>query len=305
MNSYFSNRYNNQNYLESSGINKGYLLMLGFTDEEINILQRLMVDGARIAINSMVSMGLNYQSAQRIKYMHSIVIGKVIINNTDDLSKHLRMMRNSSKKIGIYDLPLTKVKKVPRYAAVAGIKKAPFDIFNSSNYKGIDMFYEVVGVYGNRVTVKSKNKPVIKYGQPKGIEGVLEIRKLLEDGTILVSFENKFVRLLNRFLVVASLRRPQEHHGLAEILCLDGTKVYVYAQTLPFNSITVNRSTQRVYDYGMLGSDMRNKICDAAREVYNNVYGVYCSWEDGNSIYNIEADKQEQESDDIYSDIEF
>ena len=66
-----------------------------------------MVDGARIAINSMVSMGLNYQSAQRIKYMHSIVIGKVIINNIDDLSKHLRIMSNNSKKTGIYDLPLT------------------------------------------------------------------------------------------------------------------------------------------------------------------------------------------------------
>lgn len=277
--------------LNTQAINREYFIKLGFAGEEIDILEQCLVGGFRVSVSRLVGMGLSYQDARRINYMYSIVIGKTSIDTPDALSKHLRRMSENNRKVGIYDLPLTKIKVVPRYAVVAGIKDNAFSIFNSNKYSGMDMFYEVVSIYNNKVTVKSKRKPVIKYGQPKKIDGVLEIKELLDDGSILVIFEDYFVRLLNRFIIVASLRRPHEHHGLIEIICAEGTRVYVYAQTLPFNNMTINRSTQRVYDYGVLSRDINDKIYNSLQVVYNSVYGVYYSWEEGNSIYNLEADR--------------
>jgi len=75
---------------------------------------------------------------------------------------------------------------------------------------------------------------------------------------------------------VASLRRPEFHHGMIEMVCIEGTKVYVYAQTLGTRDVVGhNMGTQRVYDYGFQKSEIQPKLIKVGSEVYNQLCGVY------------------------------
>lgn len=212
--------------------NKDSMISLGFTKEEIDILEFSVVNQGKVTVNSLVNMGLDYENAKRIKYMWDIIKGTVPLENTEDLVKHLRKMWGNKRRLSISDLLLSKVSKVPRKAVVAGIKDEKFKILNSNNYDVEDRLYDVVSISGSRITIKTDRKPVLKYGESLNIEGVLEVKEILQDKNIIVAIDKKYAKVCNRFIIVGSLRRPEFHHGLVEIICIEGTRVYIFAQTM-------------------------------------------------------------------------
>lgn len=268
-------------------INPDSLLAIGFGQQQIEVLKFLIANDGKVTLPKMVNIyGIPYEQARDLKYMYDIVTGRVVIDGELNLIKHLRRMFGKNRRIGINDLALSKVQEVPRMAVVANIKTEPFTIYNSNNYKPENRLYKVVDVTGGRIIVETTRKPQLKFGTEKKVEGELEIRSIDKRGVVTIAFDKKVCRLCNRFIIVASLKRPEFHHGLAQIICIEGTKVYVYAQTLnPKKGIQYNMGTQRVYDFGFLKTEIDNKLMRAAAWLYPLVCGVVGSIEPANSDF--------------------
>lgn len=263
------------------------LQSLGFTPEEISTFQYIVSTGGSISRASLMNCGLPYELASRIKYMYDIVTGRVSIESTDDLARHLRKMFGSHRRIGITDLALSKIKKVPRKAVIAGIKDEVFSIYNSNRYKPEERMYDVVDVTSERIFIETTRKPVLKYGQPKKIDGVIEIVEVKPDKKVVVAVNKKYARLCNRFVIVGSLRRPEFHHGLVEIICIEGTRVFIFAQSIGTKEAVRYSNTQRVYDYGFLPNEIQPKLIKVASELYPTVCGVYAASYPPNSDYSV------------------
>lgn len=293
-----------QHYTEAVGvytpnsqldIDHEMLRSIGFTDEEIATLEYIISNGGNISKPALLSYGLPYELADKIKYMYDIVTGKVTIESTDDLVKHLRKMFGNHRRIGITDLALSKIRKVPRKAVIAGIKDETFSIYNSNKYKPEERMYDVINITNDRIFIETARKPVLKYGQSKKIDGVIEIIELKPDKKVVVAVNKKYARLCNRFVIVASLRRPEFHHGLIEIICIEGTRVYVFAQSIGNKETIRYSSTQRVYDYGYLPNEIQPKLIKVASELYPMICGVYAVTYPANSDYRILLEEEEDE----------
>lgn len=263
------------------------LAALGFDQSMIEVLKFLIANEGRVTTAKMVNIyGIPYEQARDLKYMYDIVTGRVVIDGELSLIKHLRRMFGKNRRIGINNLALSKVQEVPRMAVVANIKTEPYTIYNSGQYKPEHRLYKVKDVTGGRIIVETKRKPQLKYGTPKKIDGELEIKSVSPKGIVTIAFDKKVCRLCNRFIIVASLKRPEFHHGLAQIICIEGTKVYVYAQTLaPTKGIQYNMGTQRVYDYGFLKNEIEGKLMRAAAWLYPLICGVVGGLEPANSDF--------------------
>lgn len=276
-------------------INHEMLRSIGFTDEEIATFEYIISNGGNISKPALLSYGLPYELANKIKYMYDIVTGKITIESTDDLVRHLRKMFGNHRRIGITDLALSKIRKVPRKAVIAGIKDETFSIYNSNNYKPEERMYDVVNITNDRIFIETTRKPVLKYGQSKKIDGVIEIIELKPDKKVVVAVNKKYARLCNRFVIVASLRRPQFYHGLIEIICIEGTRVYVFAQSIGNKETIRYSSTQRVYDYGYLPNEIQPKLIKVASELYPMICGVYAVIYPANSDYKIIIEEEEDD----------
>ena len=310
-NEYYPNQamgvYNTYNQFD---LDTNKLMSLGFIPAEIETLQYIIMNGGKVTPMALSSYGLDYETAQRIKYMYDIATGKIGIESTDDLCKHLRKLFGKHRRIGIQDLALSKVSRVPRLAVIGGIPKGPYDIYNSKNYPLNERMYEIETISGNRITIKTKRKPVLEYGSEKKVYYVkdletdktnyflkdsdigqavkkdskykvgtaLEIKELLPDKSVIVSVDKEYARVINRFIIVGSLRRPEFHHGMVEIICIEGTKVYVYAQTMNRgDTINYRGGTQRVYDFGYIPGELQPKLMKAATELYQILCGVFAT----------------------------
>lgn len=266
---------------------------LGFTQEEVNLLQFIVLNGGTITAASIANYGIPYEYAKKLKYMYDIATGRVRIETSDDLPKHLKKMFNSHRTIGIQDLALSKVKSVPRKALIAGIPEGPFALFNSINYEPLQRMYDVVDVSSSRITVRTSRKPVLKYKQDRFIEGILEIKEVNQDGTIDIAIDKKYCKLCNRFIIVATLRRPEYHMGLIEIIAIEGTKVYVYAKNMgTSDTINYNGGTQRVYEFGYFASEINIKLKICATELYRQLCGVYAIEVPANQDFKILPDEK-------------
>lgn len=266
------------------------LLNLGFTQAQINTLKYIIENNGKVSVNNLVSYGLTYTEAQKLRYMYDIVTGRVTVSTKEELIKHLRKMFGTGKRISISDLAISTVSNVPRMAVVANIKDPKFKIFNSSEpgFSPRDRVYKVTNVSGSRITVMTTRRPVLKYKESRKIEGVLEIKQILDDQWLEVAFDKKYCRLCNRFIIVASIRKPERHHGLIEIICIEGTRVYVYAQSLGTKEqVNYNGGTQRVYDYGLFASEIKDKLFRAATMLYQRVCGVTAFEEDATEDFKV------------------
>lgn len=274
------------------------LISLGFNKSLIDVLRYIVENNGKVTPMALTQYGIPYEQAKDIKYMYDILVGRVVINSEVDLIKHLKRMFGRDRKIGIQDLAVSKIKEVPRVAVVAGIKEEPYTIYNSNRYEPYDRLYKVIDVTSKKIVVETNRKPKLKYGATKKIDGVLEIQEVKGD-KVIVAFDKRVCRLCNRFIVVASLKRPEFHHGLAEIICLEGTKVYVYVQTLKGNELMkYNYGTQRIYSYGYLGPEIQNKLMRVASYLYPLVCGVTGKVEPANMDYitvPIERPKEKEE----------
>lgn len=252
------------------------LRQLFFTGAEIDTYISLIETGCRITVPSIINMGIPANIAKRVRYMHEICQGKVTLNDYEDYVKHLKKLdRTDGRRIGIADLAVSSITKVPRAAVVQGIPgDSPFAIYNTVNLE--TGLYEVADIRKDRIVIYAKKRPVLPYGTPTEVEGVCSIMGASVDGKKLaISVNKKNCRMVNRFIIVASTKRPEFHHGMNEIVDISGSRVYVYAQTLRARDvIQYNMGTQRVYAYGFSRGQIAGKLDATTNAVYQYIRGV-------------------------------
>ena len=266
--------------------------------------------------------------------MYDILIGKKIIDDKESLAKHLRKMFGGGRRIGIHDLLLSKLNRVTRLAVIGSIPKGPYDIYNSKNYPVNERMYNIETVGGSRITIKTKRRPVLRYGAekkvyfvknletrkvnhyhveadiPKGVKGnnkydvgtALEIKEVSHDNMVTVSIHKDYIREINKYIVVGSLRRPEFHSGMVEIICVEGSKVYVYARSMgKGENVSYRGGSQRVYGYGYIPGEIQEKVMRVAKELYAKVSGVFATVIPANSDFNI-LDVDDKSSDELSDD---
>lgn len=264
------------------------LYELGFSHDEIRTLQYVMSGGGAVTTRDLQNLGLDYEYSKRIRYLRDVATGKVTVETKDELVKHLRRLFGKRRRIGIHDLAVSTIKNVPRWAVVAGIQDPVYSILNSSNYP-VDKRMYLIRDVSSRITVRTRNKIVMKYGYPKKIDGVLEILGIdKKTGETIIAFDKKYSRVCNRYIVLASLRRPEFHHGLIEIICIEGTRVYVYVQNMGTTArVNYKGGTTRVYDYGYMPNQIKPKLTKVASDIYQRVCGVTAYKHEPNSDFTL------------------
>lgn len=289
-------------YVTSEIVNAKRLLELKFTPQEIQYLKTFIDNFGQVtAAKAMKFCNLPPEQAKKLKYMYDICIGAVVIDSPDDISKHFRRMFGAHRRVGIQDLAVSKIQKVPRKAIIGGIpRNTPFSIYNSANYPESERMYNVIEVTGTNIVIRTDRKPILKYKQAKKIDGVLEIRAVNKDGTVDVAVNKNYARLCNRFIVVASLRRPEFHHGMVEMIAIEGTKVYVFNQTMGDGEIpSYKNGTQRVYDFGFTKQELCPKLMAVSKNMFKYVKGVWSTIEKPNSDFTLIKRIEKPESDEI------
>ena len=303
-----------------------YLMGLGFTQAEISAYEYIYMNGGKFTSAALQSYGYDFNSAKRLAYMNKALQGGVQINSETDMINHVKKMTGASRqdakqavysenlqngyaeqnyskeqyirhlketagkvhKIGIQDLAVSNVTDVPRVAVVNGITQNPYTIWNSSNYQGKNALYKVVDVTGGKITVETNKKPKLEYGAPKVLPGVLEIKGVRQNGMAVVAFDKSVCRLCNRYIIVASLKRPEFHLGMYEIICFEGTRVYVYATNMGVkDQVRYKGGTQRVYAYGIFPQDMKGKLTSIAKNMYGHLDGRKVEYIEANSSYSV------------------
>lgn len=256
-------------------IDDNRLLQLGFNNNEINNMHYIQNNGGKFTPQALQSYGYTPEQASRLMYIYRICIGKVQINTKQEMITHLRKLFGSSHRISIQDLAISTLNKVPRVAVVAGLNTSPYNIWNSNQYKGTNALYKVVDVTGQKITVETSRKPKLEYGSAKKLPGQLEIKGVKANGEAIVTFDKNYCALCNRFIIIASLRNPEFHLGKYEIICFEGTKVYVYAINMGIKeNIRYSGGTQRVYDFGIYPNTIHNKLTNVAKRICQSLYGV-------------------------------
>jgi len=288
------------------------LISLGFSQQEINAYEFIYNNGGKFTPAALQSYGYSYEQAKRLAYMNKCLMGAVQINTENDMINHYKKMTGANRqdakqavysanlqngygaqnyseeelvkhlkettgkihKINIGDLLISDVTDVPRVAVVDGIDMIPYNIWNSNNYKGKDALYRVIDVSGQKITVETNKRPQLKYGA-KVIPNTLEIKGVRQNGQVVVSFDKRVCRLCNRYIILASLKRPENHLGMYEIICFEGTRLYVYATNMGIKDrINYKGGTQRVYAYGIFPGDIKPKTEVVAKRVYTHLRGV-------------------------------
>ena len=267
---------------------------LGFNQVEITEFLRMLGAEASFSVSTLQSYGYSFKQADRLKYMFDIFIGKVRIETQDEIARHLRKMSGGSRKISMRDFPKSQITNIPRIAVIANIKPPPFDIWNSKNYKGGKALYQLVDVSGQRITVETARKPQFQQNRTTKIQGIFEIKGVKANGNIVVTFNKKYCSLCNRFVIVGSLRNPEYHLGKYEMLCFEGTKVYVYALNIGTKEAArFNSDNYRIYDFGLLPNDIEGKLKNAALTMYNQLKCVLVKYCEPNDTFRVvDCDKK-------------
>lgn len=218
--------------------------------------------------------GYNAAQAKRIEYMSKIYTGKTQVETNDQLIKHFKTMTNNAHKLTVSDLATSKITTVPRFAVIQHITHEPYTIWNSNNYKGMQRLYRVYDVRGKSIIIETKRYPRLEFGAKKEIPGVLKILGKTAEGTVRVSFDEKYCKLTNRFMIVASTKNPEKHFGKYTILTADGNRVYVYAADMGTRETPkYQMGSQRIYDFGIFGKQIPSKLQSVASDLYKSVNG--------------------------------
>lgn len=274
-------------------INEEQLRKLKFTEFEIATLKNIAMANGKVNVGQLVASGVPERQARHIKYAYDICCGLVTVDDTFALKRHLKKMFSTVYKITINDLPPSTVKEIPRKCVVAGLGK-PWNVWNSP--KGSMQPVKEIG--SENIQIVTKERPILKYKSSKEEDGVA---KILKEGTssLLVSINRKYCRLCNRFIVTASVRKPQNYLYLTEIVCIDGTSIYVYAYEIGYTAKAISTAgAQRVYDHGILSSEIKPKVMSTASVIYKKVCGVTSIIEEGNTGYKlIEPERKEVDLD--------
>lgn len=281
-------------------IDTAKLASIGFSNTEIQNLQYLYNNGAKFTSQALQSYGYTFEQSKRLMYAYNICIGKVQVDSKQEAIKHLKKMFGSTYKITIQDLAVSNISTIPRVAVVGNITDAPYSIWNSKQYSGKDALYPVIETSGQKITIETPRKPKLAYGAAKVIPGVLEIKGVKNNGNAVVTFDKKYCKVCNRFIIVASLRNPEFHHGKYEMICFEGTKIYVYATNIGTReSARYSMGNQRVYDYGIFENEIKPKLDKTAKGIYQYLHGVSAQYIAATQKYELLSKPQENNSDDV------
>ena len=288
-------------------VNKALLLRLKFNEKEINDFEKIVKDfeskmynlkrSPTMTKNSVMQVyRMNYVSADRFMYMYKICQGSIRINNKEEIAKHFKKLNGSLYRIGITDLAISTLTQVPRLCFITGIRDNTFSVYNSSNYTGMNRLFLVNSVSSVNTCITTKIKPVLKYGQSKEVPDVIKIDSYSkETGKLEITVNNKYCALCNRYIIVASLRRPEFHLGLCEMICFEGTTIYIYAKDIGHSkNAKYSNSTERVYDYGINIKEAKGRIAKVTDIMKKKLRGVWLNYEPANSDFHIITPKQEE-----------
>lgn len=203
----------------------------------------------------------------------------------DILARHFSYMRNNfriSNSIEIRtnrDLPESKLTEVVELAEIEGIEDDSFSIYNSDRYEDNSKYLKVKK-RGNIMQLIPKRLPVIKYKAEPKIDGVIELRKDeysdFGETSYTLYVNSRYVKLLNTFIICVSIRMPDNHLGMFDIVTDNGSRIYVYAtewtaknRKLKSSSTEYNSNQARIVDYGYTNKQLEDKLYKLAVDVSN------------------------------------
>ena len=251
------------------------MLNMGYFEKESRKVVNTLFQCSKCTVAALQKYyGYDSSQAKRIEYMYKIYTGKIKVESNDQILKHFKNMTQNAHKLSVSDLAVSRITNVPRFAIIQNITQEPFTIWNSNNYNGEHKLYRVYETHGKSITIETKRYPRLDYGASKEVPGVLKIQGKTVNGLVRVTFDNKYCRLTNRFMIVASLRNPEKHYGKYEILTSDGNRFYVYAMDMGMKETPkYQMNNQRVYDYGVFGKQIKPKLDRVAKEMYGKSGG--------------------------------
>lgn len=295
------------------------LYKLGFNYEDISFLEYLLAKRKKITPQYLSSLGLTFPQIERVRYLYSIIIGKIVIdlNNIDEVSHHLQKINRHLGRININCLPPSKFNHVPQLVVVNGIPEGKFDIYNFESKR---RFYKLWKEDRDAITIKTKLKPKIPYGsskclyyyrdlidkkmyftedrkelesilkkdkQNKVVGIIIEIKGITEDKKeVFVSINKKYVRKIRPFIIAASLTMPERHLGMYRIVSFEGSIIYVYA-AYSDSEILKNNGSKRFYHLGFNKRDLKPALEKIARDIYNKLGCVNVDYQEGIEEYKI------------------
>jgi hypothetical protein len=280
-------------------VDKNMLIGLYFKEDIIECLTYLMEFFGKCTPQAIQMAGTPVDKVALVKYAYKIMRGEIVIETNNEWSQHLKKLAGGAYKIKAGDLKSSVLVEVPRYCVVAGLKD-PFSIWNSSQYRGEDRFYAVDHAGEKNIHFKTTKIPVLRRFEKKEIEDVCGVESDNISGEIEAWASKKHCKLVNRYVIVASLRRPDRHLGLFQIICIEGTFVYVYAKQLKRSTKPgLGNGNNRVYDWGIDGNFIQKKLGDAMKNVFIGLKGVRYEYEDPVEDYNEIIDESETEEIDL------
>lgn len=299
-------------------VNADMLYKLGFTYEDVQLLNSVMEGGCKLTSASLSNKGLTYQVVKRLQYMYSIIIGKTIIdtNSIDEVSKHLHKLNSYRGKININNLPLSKVRDIPRLVIVEGLPEGRYEKYNYS-YENRNIIHILKNEGNKKVIIRTKIKPKLPYGSGKCLyyfkdksnnkilytEDRNEINKFIKDNKdnefgvaveikglsenkkeVDVAIHKNYVRLIRPYIILCSFTRPQNHLGMYQMVMHEGSKIYTYATYYDCKG-RINNSSSRVYYWGYKKKVLTEALLKVAKGIYNNLGGVFVEFIAGTTEY--------------------
>lgn len=310
-------------------INVEKMVQLGFRPEEVQMLNTLLMNGYSMTPVALSSYGFSYEDSMRLHYMYDIARGKVVINNVtmEGIAKHFTKLNGNIGRINISNLPLSRIRQIPKIAAITGLPKGSYDIYNS---KGKELrIYPVTGANDKKILILTRHKPVLRYGSEKKlyriknkrnnrsyytedsskigralkvntnveISTILEIKRMTQDKKkIEIAIHRDYIRLLNRYIILCSFRKPEFHLGLYEIVLWEGTRIYVYGEYMgKGEAVSYNNNIQRVYAYDYRKEKLPFILKEIAWELYKQLNGVFANELPATMEYSLfETDQKEK-----------
>ena len=278
-------------YSSPPDFNYKRLMGLGFSQVEIQTCENLFNRGAKFTPTFLQQYcGYDYETATKLKYLYDIAQGKIEIETDDELCKHLKKIFGKRRRVTIADLPPSNITEVPKLCLIAEITDPLFHIYNSGLYELHQRFYRVLQATPTKTVVRTHRKPEIKFRGSKEVEGVAKVLtdEPNADGSIDVQFDPKYTRLCNRYLILASTKRPEFHLGCYEIIVVDGSKVYVFGRTLPAKwDLKYKAAQERVLDSGIFPDELNKRITRAAEMVHKRLAGVKANTLEATSVFDL------------------
>lgn len=287
-------------------LDKALMISLGFTQEEINILESVVAYYGTVTTQKLTTPPFvlpSHTMISRILYMYNICIGKkeVDTDNPQSIAQHfkkLAQINNEWNTFNCMSIPHRNIRIVPRVAVVAGLPMGNFFVLNSNMYDKMEATYRVEKIAQEWVTIYSERRMKVgvndrlnnSYSNREwGIPGVLKVEEVGnfdKHKPWKIKIHKKNCRLCNRFLIVITTKKvipgETEHHGGYELVTDKGQIVYIYARTTDFDTYgnpkdTVPSSNKDtiIFDYGFYRNEIRaklNKALNAVRVNYNIVY---------------------------------